>query len=255
MRVRRFALGLGAIAALFTGGRQSIAQDARDANQTERPEVRSLTLNGVRSIDREELLQSIATSASRCNNMLLTPFCLITRSDRIWQKKYLDRTELRRDVLRIRVFYWKRGFREAQVDTTVARRGTNQVAVTFAIVEGPPTLVRAIRVTQTDSVVTSAEIGKLVELEAGKPFNLVALDSTVANMRAILQDRGYADARVDTATAVDTAARIGDATITIHPRSLTFVGDVLISGNKDVSDRTIRNSLSFKPETSSSAAS
>src|SRR5688572_33208440 len=131
MRVCRSSMALGAIAALLTVGRSGFAQSTRDDDQTERPEVRSLTLSGVRSVSRDELMQSIATSASRCQNILLTGFCFVTRSDRIWDKKYLDRTELRSDVFRIRVFYWKRGFREAQVDTVIARKGNDQVAVTF----------------------------------------------------------------------------------------------------------------------------
>jgi outer membrane protein assembly factor BamA len=245
MRLRRFAVQLGAIAALLTVGRSGTAQ-SRDDDQSERPEVRSLTLSGVRFVNRDELLQSIATSASRCQNILLTGFCLLSHSDRIWEKEYLDRTELRRDVLRIRVFYWKRGYREAQVDTVVARRGNNQVAVTFKIVEGPPTVVRAIRVVQRDSVFSNDEISRLVELEAGKPFNLVALDTTLVRLRDVLQDRGYANARVDTSTTVDPVARLGDATINVDPRSLTFVGEILIEGSNQVSERTIRNSLSFK---------
>jgi outer membrane protein assembly factor BamA len=164
----------------------------------------------------------------------------------VWEKRYLDRTELRRDVLRIRVFYWLRGFRDAQVDTVVAKRSSDEVAITFKIAEGRPTLTRNIRVTQTDSVLSDAQVRRLVELEAGKPFNLVALDSTVLNMRNVLQDRGYAEARVDTSTAVDTASHSADATITITPRKLTYVGEITINGNKDVSDRTIRNSLSFQ---------
>ena len=246
MRPRRFAIWLGAIAVLLTVSRASVAQTARDEEQTERPEVRSLKLSGVRSVDRDELQQSIATTASRCKSVLLQAFCPITHSDRVWNKQYLDRTELRRDILRIRVFYWKRGFRDAQVDTVVAARGSGQVAVSFNITEGRPTLTRAVRVTQADSVLTTAQIDRLVELEAEKPFNLLALDSSVVRIRELLQDRGYADARVDTATAVDTATRTAEATITIRPRWLVRVGEIVIEGSNQVSERTIRNSLSFQ---------
>src|SRR5215510_14164920 len=117
MRSSRFACALGITAALLTASGRTRAQGSPNQEQTERPEVRALTLSGVRSIDRAELLRSIATTASRCKSILLTPFCPATHSDRLWEKRYLDRTELRRDVLRIRVFYWKRGFREAAVDT------------------------------------------------------------------------------------------------------------------------------------------
>jgi outer membrane protein assembly factor BamA len=246
MRIRRFACALGTIAALLEPARHAEAQRAGTNDQSERPEVRSLKLTGVRSVNRDELLQSIATSASRCKGILLVVFCPVTHSDRLWERRYLDRTELRRDVLRIRVFYWMRGYRETKVDTAVAKRGTNEVAVTFRIVEGRPTLLREVHVSQTDSVLTRAQVDRVVELKSGKPLNLVALDSTVGHFRSILADRGYANARVDTATAVDTAARVGDVTITVNPRWMTRVGEIVIDGNSSVSDRTILNSLGFR---------
>jgi outer membrane protein assembly factor BamA len=202
-------------------------------------------LSGVRSVDRDELLQSIATSASHCKSFLLYAFCPLTHSSKIWEKRYLDRTELRRDVLRIRVFYWIRGYRQTTVDTAVAERGGSEVAVTFKIVEGAPTLVRNVHIRQLDSVLTKAEVDRVLKLKVGEPFSLIALDSTVAHLRAALQDRGYADARVDTATAVDTAAHQADATITTNPRWLVHVGPIAIEGAKQVSERTIKNSLSF----------
>lgn len=197
-------------------------------------------------MDRDELLQSIATSASHCKSFLLYAFCPLSHSSSIWEKRYLDRTELRRDVLRIRVFYWIRGFRQAAVDTTVAQRSSNEVAITFKIDEGAPTLIRDVHVRQLDSVLTTAQVKRVVELKKGEPFNLIKLDSTVSHLRAVLQDRGYADARVDTATSVDTTAHQGEATITVNPRWLVHVGPIGIEGNKEVSERTIRNSLSFK---------
>jgi outer membrane protein assembly factor BamA len=245
MRIRRIALGLEAFAALLITGRSVAAQVSTANSQTDRPEVRSLTLSGVRSVNRDELVQSIATSPSRCKSILLYVFCPLTHSGKVWEKRYLDRTELRRDVLRIRVFYWMRGYRDATVDTVVAKRASDQVAITFKIAEGPPTLVREVRVQQTDSALTDAEVRRLVELAPGKPFSLVALDSTVAHVRGLLQDRGHADARVDTSTAVDTTTKLGDALITVNPRWTTIVGEITITGNKAVSERTIRNSLSL----------
>jgi outer membrane protein assembly factor BamA len=246
MRIRPFASALGVIAALLGTSRASAAQRAENNDQSERPEVKSLTLSGVRSVDRDELLQSIATSASHCKSFLLYAFCPLSHSSSIWDKRYLDRTELRRDVLRIRVFYWIRGFRQTAVDTTVAKRGGDEVAVTFKIVEGAPTLVRDVHIRQSESVLTTAQINRVVELKKGEPLNLIKLDSTVSHLRAALQDRGYADARVDTATAIDTAAHQGEATISVNPRWLVRVGPIGIAGDSQVSERTIRNSLSFK---------
>ena len=84
----------------------------------EAPEVTRLTLKGVKHVDPAELQQSMATVASHCRSMLLKPFCLVSKSHYFYQREFLDRTEFKRDVLRIKIFYWKRGYREAQVDTT-----------------------------------------------------------------------------------------------------------------------------------------
>src|SRR5437763_941115 len=96
-----------------------VAQATRD-DRSERPEVRSLVLKGVHGVDPKELRASIQTSADQCKSFLIEPFCLISRhSPRWWTVAFLDHTEPRRDVLRIKVFYWKRGYRETAVDTAV----------------------------------------------------------------------------------------------------------------------------------------
>jgi outer membrane protein assembly factor BamA len=254
MRIRPFASALGVIAALLGTGRATEAQRAEKNDQSERPEVRALTLSGVRSVDRDELVQSIATSASHCKSFLLYPFCPLTHSGKIWEKRYLDRTELRRDVLRIRVFYWIRVFRQATVDTTVAERGQSEVAVTFKIVEGAPTLVRNVHIRQLDSVLTTAQINSVLKLKAGEPFSLIALDSSVAHLRVALQDRGYADARVDTATAVDTATKQGcdDHRDSALARAR---GSDHHRGQQAGLERTIKTRSASRPGTCSAASS
>lgn len=211
----------------------------------EHPEVRSLQLIGVRHVDRQELEQSIATSASQCRGLLFRPFCLLSHSSKWWAKKYLDETELRRDVLRIKVFYWKRGYREAQVDTAVVPQSGDEVRVVFRIVEGPPTLVEVVRVERPPSVLPDDQVRKLVLLRAGQPFDLLRLDSSLVLMRNVLWDRGYADAVLDTATVVDDSVRLARVTVRVDPRWLTRVGSITVAGNEEVSTRTIRTSLSF----------
>src|SRR6266550_3790016 len=98
------------------------------------PEVVDLTLNGVHAVKPVELLQSIATNRSHCVTVTLTPICWISKAHYFCKREYLYHAELKRDVLRIKVFYWKRGFRETQVDTTVVEKDENQVGVTFNIV-------------------------------------------------------------------------------------------------------------------------
>ena len=196
-------------------------------------------------VRRDELLQNIYTTASYCNSFILKPFCMITKSKYFFTKKYLDRKELERDLLRVRIFYWKRGYREAEVDTAVVPRGKNKVGVTFFIKEGPPTIVSSLAVNQATPLLSQREINRRVVLGTNAPLNLIRLDSSRVFLQASLFEKGYADAEVDTAVAIDSATRMAVVTFTLNPKYKTTVEDIVVTGNEDVSERTIRKSLTF----------
>ncbi len=197
------------------------------------------------AVKQSELQQSISTTASYCNSFILKPFCWITKSKYVFTKKYLDHKELQRDVLRVRVFYWKRGYRETDVDTAVVARGHNKVGVTFFIKEGPPTLVSNVIVRQATSLLSQREIDRRVVIGRNGPLNLIRVDSSRLFLQTRLFDKGYADAEVDTSIVVDTVARTAVVTLTLNPKYKTTVEDIVINGNEGVSDRTIRKSLTF----------
>ena len=209
------------------------------------PEVVNLTLKGVKAMKVADLLPSIYTTASYCNSFILKPFCWISKSSYFYTKKYLDHQELERDVLRIRIFYWKRGYRETEVDTAVVSRGSNKVGVTFFIKEGPPILVSSVTVNQATPLLTRREIKRHLMIGNGGPLNLIRVDSSRYFLQGNLFDKGYADAEVDTAIVIDSAAHSATVAFTLNPKYKTTVEDIVISGNKGVNDRTIRKSLTF----------
>lgn len=225
----------------------------REAEQLERPEVTKLILRGVHKVDQSELRKSIATDASHCKSLIyrILLVCTITKSSFVYQREYLDRAEFARDVLRIKVFYFKRGYRETQVDTSVSRTGRNQVAAAFNITEGPPTVIESLTVVQRTPVLQRRRARRPLRLRPGDPLDLIRLDSTVVRIRNALWSRGYADAVIDTAIRVDTARRSARVTITIDPKWRARVGPISIrrdAGSRhEVSDRTILNSLSLRP--------
>ncbi len=211
-----------------------------------RPEVVSLKLNGVHVVKEEELEQSIHTTASHCNSFILKPFCWISKAKVFFTRKHLDREEFQRDPLRIRVFYWKRGYRDATVDTSVVEVGRNRVAVTFTINEGPPTMVTNVIVNQATELLTPREIRRRVVLGPNGPLNLIRLDSSRVFLTQSLWERGYADAEVDTAIVLDSAARTAVVSFTLNPRYLTTVEDIVVEGNSGVSDSTVMKSLTLR---------
>jgi outer membrane protein insertion porin family/translocation and assembly module TamA len=210
------------------------------------PEVVALKLNGVHAVKQKELLLNIATDRSHCVTVVLTPICFISKAKYFYRKKYLDHAELKRDVLRIRVFYWKRGFREATVDTVVADKGKDKVAVTFNINEGPPTLVSALEVKQDSQVMSQREVSRRIVLGVGTPLNLLRLDTTVVNIQQTLLEKGFADAVVDTVITLDSAARSGSVLIHVDPKYKATIGEILIEGEEKVSEKTLRKSLTFQ---------
>lgn len=228
---------------LVTGASRLVAQGNEER---EAPEVKDLKWAGVESVSKDDLEESIETEETRCRSLLLKPFCLFSNWSLFKERHYLDRTELRRDVLRIRVFYWKRGWRDTEVDTAITPKDGG-VRVEFRVTEGPPTRISAIRLERPGELLSDNEVRDVMKVRAGDPLNLIALDSSIVFLKAELWDKGYgdADARVDT-IVIDTATKTASIRASVDPKWPTAIGRISISGNERVSERTIRNSLTLK---------
>jgi len=245
--MRSFPLGRAvAAAALLLLPATFAAQPPRKAPPVD-PEVVRLDFKGVNAMEKEELKKSIATDASGCVSAILTPICWISKSKYFYRKKYLKRDEFERDPLRIRVFYWKRGYRDTDVDTLVTPAGSNKVGVTFLVTEGAPTIVSAINVTQKATVLTDAEVARRLALGEKSPLNLLRLDSSLVFLQQSLWEKGYADATVDTSIVVDTATKQATVGISIDPKWKATIADIIVEGNQKVSTRTIMKVLTIKP--------
>ena len=217
-----------------------------DTSRTNRPLVTSVSLRGVKSVDVDLLRASLVTRGVACRSPVYLPVCWITRSPVFNARHHLDPLEFRRDVLRIRIFYWQRGWRDAEV---VARteRTAGGVRAIFDIEEKEPTVIRDLRVEQTDSILPQSAIDRALQLKAGDPLDLIAMDSTILLLRDELWERGYAaaDIMLDT-TQVSDVSNGGPVSIRIAPGPLVRVSAVQFTGNRKVSDRTIQRLLTFK---------
>ncbi|GLC27039.1 BamA/OMP85 family outer membrane protein [Roseisolibacter agri] len=230
------------------------AQTIRDdRGETERPEVKDVRFEGVKQLRRDEVAQAVATKESACLGLAFTPFCWISKSPYIYERRYLDRTELARDLVRLLVFYYKHGWRDATVDTVVTRVGENAVRVTFKVTEGAPTIVKTIAVDDPAGQVGRRRRGRgrIVRPQPGEPLDLFRLDSTVVDLRNAYWQRGYGDAQVDRPViAVDDSADTAAVRLPVQRGRLTYVSriDVVRTGTRqDVKEETIRRSLFIEP--------
>lgn len=219
----------------------AIPVDPRDSM-----DVASLTFEGAKAVDPADLRLVIFTRTSSCRLVLVAPLCRLTPSLLFTDRRRTTRQALGEDITSLRVYYWLRGYREAQVDAvlTPAKRG---VAITFRIVEGEPTRVGSLTVTQRAPVLAPAELDDAVSLREGEPLSLIALDSTLARLKVAVWNHGYGDVRIDTIVPPPDASHVVPVTIDVDPRWITRVGSVQFEGNAYLSDGTLRRAVLLRP--------
>jgi outer membrane protein insertion porin family/translocation and assembly module TamA len=211
------------------------------------PEVRKLEFIGVsKNVDLKDLEANIYTTATSCINIVFTPVCKFSHWRLIENRQYLNRQELKRDVLRIKVWYYKHGWREAQVDTAVVPLNEKQVLVRFIIVEGPPTIVTDVTVRYDSTLLSKKRVEELTLIQKGEPLDLIEIDSTRVFFQNEMWELGYADALVDTSSVVDQVAHTAQVQIRIVPNHVTIVGPIVITGAEKVALSTVEHSLSFQ---------
>ena len=201
-------------------------------------------------IDKKDMAGGLATQASGCKSLLLQPFCLFTKSNLVYDTHTLDHVELARDVVRIKVYYYRRGYRETEVDTLVSRahKHTNRVRVTFRVREGKPLLVNSIAIEQQpDSVLKHGALKDAVLIEKGKPLNLIDLDTTHVRLRDALWDKGHADALIADTIEVHDSARTADVTIKVDPQWVATVESVTVHGDSVLSPDIVKKMITLKP--------
>ncbi len=233
----------GAAALTFASAPLAAQHDARE-DEIEAPEVVRLRFRGVKAFDEGELEKSIETTASHCNSVLLTPLCAGFQWKAVYTREFLDRQALRDDVLRIKVFYFRRGYRDTQVDTTVRRvRDAGHVAVVFRVTEGVPTRLDSVQVVGAERELTARQRQRPMLLKRGSPLNLFQLDTSLLRLQQALWNQGYADGRVDSALVVDDSAHTARLRVTLTPRWLARIDSIDVTGNRKVAQQTIRNTL------------
>ena len=210
-------------------------------------DVTALVFDGAHAVSPTDLKRVIFTRTSSCRLVLIAPLCAFSPSLLFIDRRRTTPEALGDDITKLRVYYWRRGYREATVDTLLrpTRRG---VAVTFRIVEGEPTRITSLAVTQRAPVLSARELSLAVAIEQGDALSLVALDTTLDRLRIAVWNHGYGDVRVDTTTRLDSSHAVA-LHIDIDPGWITRVGDVAFEGNRSLSDATLRRAMRLQPGT------
>ncbi len=222
------------------------AQNRGNRGNDENPRVERLVFRGVDALEVGELRAAIMHQPTRCRSILMRPFCWVFPNSPLFvDRHYLIPEELPRDELRLRIFAFRRGYREAEVASEVRPRGRGVEAV-FTLEEGPPTLIDTVIVQQADEVLRERHLRRAGLPRAGQPLNLVQLDTSLANVNTDLEERGYLDAAIeDSIEVLDRRARVE---ILIEPGRRATLAELDIRGNEQIEDRVIRDALRLRED-------
>lgn len=211
-------------------------------------DVVTVAFPGAVAVSTNDLRSVIFTRPSPCRLILLYPGCkLLPNSQLFIDRRRTTPAALGEDITALRVYYWRRGFREATVDTVVTPAPHGYVHVAFRVVEGEPTRVASLTVTERTPVLTPDELARARVLRPGDPLSLIALDTVLSRLRDATWNHGYGDARIDTTVPRPDASRLVPVRIDIDPRYITRVGDVDFRGNAHLTDATLQRAVMLTP--------
>lgn len=208
------------------------------------PIVTGIEVEGNRAFGDDEILRSIATASTSCKSVFLAPLCLVGLES-FKRVSRLDRRELRTDVARIKVFYRRRGFRRAEVDTVLVGQD-DRVKVTFIVDEGEPILVRSVELTGLDGIEDAGAIGEDLPLSPGRPFSEIDLARSRNRIERELANRGYAEAAVLVEARVPASDTMGaHVTLNAEPGPRYTIGSISVRGTVELEPEDVIRLLSF----------
>lgn len=216
------------------------------AIQQDSPRVDRIVFDGVENASASDLRAAIITEETRCRALLLQPFCWVMDSPLWVRRQYLDRPEVVRDVIRLRVHYFRKGYRHAEIASRV-EEDDKGVRVVFTIEEGEPTILETLDVQQNGEALTDRQIVRAQLPREDRPLDLDDLEEGIEYLVELLGDTGYLDGQVIDSVDVDREARRARLSIAIDPGPRSRVREIDVRGNEDIDDSTIRDALRMRP--------
>lgn len=166
--------------------------------------------------------------------------------------------EMQKDVVRLRRFYNRNGFLQPQIDWLVdLDTMKNAVKVLFTVAEGPPLLLEELVFRDSTGRPAVEQFPRTlhddwndfrdrIALQQGQrldDFRLLQLEDAT---RSWVRDLGYAFARVEAESDVDSLANRADVTIRLDAGPRGRVSEIEVEGTESVSPNIVRRELPFR---------
>lgn len=161
----------------------------------------------------------------------------------------LDREELNRDPIRLRDFYWKKGyldFRVLETQLTEDPGNPEIMHVVFVVEEGEPYKVGKVSFLGSKRF-SEAELLALAPLKAGQTFSSEAERASQELVDHKYSRLGYADFNIRTRHFPNYKTHNVDIQFDVKEGPLYKINDIFISGNRWTKDHVIRRELPIMP--------
>ena len=245
--VRRGATAALTWAVLALGGLASAA-DSLEAQQPSAPDIASLSFEGNDSFTSAQLARAILSRETGCRALVLQPFCWVGAEFATNRAYFSDRT-FRDDFYRLQLFYYQRGFREAQMDTTIAQGEDGRFDLGFRIQEGRPIRISLVEVLGLENVPgdLSQELREELPVSSGDRLDLPRLDEARDSIQRGLRDHGYAHADVLRNIFIPSDEPYeAEVDFDVYTGPEARFGPIEVVGNDKVSEDVIRRMLPFE---------
>jgi outer membrane protein assembly factor BamA len=151
------------------------------------------------------------------------------------------------DRERVKGAYLRRGYLEVDVHSRVERRG-EAATVIYRIDEGPRATTRVvIEGLPKDPELPESKVRDQLKLEDGKPFSYEPYDKAKESLLAVVEDAGYAHAKLDAKVVADRAKHQAVVTLMYDPGPKCKFGKIDIDGAPDDLVDAVRARLAIQP--------
>ncbi len=187
-------------------------------------EVTRLRFVGNREFSGRALARAIITRETECRSVLfqVIPFCMFG-ADFSLNPNYLNERILREDYARVYAFYFRRGYRDVQVDTLFSRPSEGEVEITFQIQEGEPIRISGLEFRGLERLPDSSVIDD-VPVRVGDPLSLPALIAARDSVENRLRNMGFCDPFVSQNSDIPPGSHEGPVFFDIDPGPLCRFG-------------------------------
>ncbi len=238
-------LSLLLVALLGMGVTFVLAPSPVEGQTPTRPEITSVSFEGNETFPDRMLRNAIITRESSCRSFVIQPFCW-AGAEFSMDRSYLNPRTFRDDYARVQLFYYIRGFREAQVDTAMGRTEESTVDITYHIQEGRPIRITRLDVTGVDPDQVGDDLAAGLPIQVNEPLDLNRLDFARDTLTQRMQNRGYAHADILRNIDIDLANYEAQVEFDVYSGPFTRFGEITVEGNEMVEEGVIRRMLPFQ---------